>query len=220
MPHLSLAAISLTDVEITRLFVSIAALMGMAHLLGSLFARLHMPRVIGEVAGGLLLGPTVLGAISKSAYNWTFNSPDFPTQGKLLAMASELGLVLLMFMSGMEIKARFAREDRKVAFPLLAGATVLPFLIGLAAPKVFDFTRPDDHHRHRRRHHVDPGDLQDLPRPRDHAHPLRPDLPDGGDRGGHRALGPAGGGHLAVEVGPPVDVHPRQDAAHHAGLLL
>jgi Kef-type K+ transport system membrane component KefB len=139
MPHLPLAAISLTDVEITRLFVAIAALMGMAHLLGSAFARMRMPRVIGEIAGGLILGPTVLGAISKSAYNWTFNSPDFPSQGKLLAMASEFGLVLLMFMSGMEIKARFAREDRKVAFPLLAGATLLPFLIGVAAPKVFNF---------------------------------------------------------------------------------
>jgi len=139
MPHLPLAAISLTDVEITRLFVAIAALMGMAHLFGSLFARLKMPRVIGEIAGGLILGPTVLGALSKSAYNWTFNSPDFPSQGKLLAMASEFGLVLLMFMSGMEIKARFAREDRKVAFPLLAGATLLPFLIGVAAPKVFNF---------------------------------------------------------------------------------
>src|SRR3989440_1700691 len=139
MPHLPLAAISLTDVEITRLFVAIAALMGMAHLFGSLFARLKMPRVIGEIAGGLILGPTVLGALSKSAYNWTFNSPDFPSQGKLLAMASEFGLVLLMFMSGMEIKARFAREDRKVAFPLLAGATLLPFLLGVAAPRVFNF---------------------------------------------------------------------------------
>ena len=137
MPHLPLAAISLTDVEITRLFVAIAALMGMAHLLGSLFARLKMPRVIGEIAGGLVLGPTVLGAISKGAYTWTFNG--FDTEGKLLAMASEFGLVLLMFMSGMEIKARFAREDRKVAFPLLAGATLLPFLVGLAAPKVFNF---------------------------------------------------------------------------------
>jgi len=137
MPHLPLAAISLTDVEITRLFVAIAALMGMAHLMGSVFARLRMPRVIGEIAGGLILGPTVLGAISKTAYTWTFSG--FDTEGKLLAMASEFGLVLLMFLSGMEIKARFAREDRKVAVPLLAGATLLPFLIGIAAPKVFDF---------------------------------------------------------------------------------
>ncbi|HVW35180.1 MAG TPA: cation:proton antiporter [Acidimicrobiia bacterium] len=137
MPHLPVAAMSMSDVEITRLFVAIVALLGLAHFVGSLFARLHMPRVIGEIAGGLLLGPTLLGHFAPHAYQWTFNA--FPEQGKLLAMASEFGLVLLMFMSGMEVKARFAREDRKVAFPLLAGATLLPFLIGLAAPQVFNF---------------------------------------------------------------------------------
>lgn len=137
MPHLPLAAISLTEVEITRFFVAIVALMGMAHFMGSLFGRLHMPRVIGEIAGGLLLGPTVLGAISPDAYTWIFDA--FPGEDKLLAMASEFGLVLLMFMSGMEIKARFAREDRKIAFPLLAGATLLPFVLGALAPRVFDF---------------------------------------------------------------------------------
>ena len=138
MPQLPLAAMSLTDVELTRFFVAIVALLALAHFMGSLFVRLHMPRVIGEIAGGLLLGPTVLGAIAPDAYTWVFDA--FPEQGKLLAMASEFGLVLLMFMSGMEIKARFAREDRRVAFPLLAGATLLPFLLGMAAPRVFDFT--------------------------------------------------------------------------------
>src|SRR5437588_4737862 len=137
MPHLPLAAISMTDVEVTRVFLAIVALMGLAHVMGSLFGRLHMPRVIGEIAGGLVLGPTLLGAIAPGAFNYAFNA--FPEEGKLLALASEFGLVLLMFMSGMEIKARFAREDRKVAFPLLAGATLLPFLLGVAAPQVFDF---------------------------------------------------------------------------------
>lgn len=137
MPHLPLAAISLTEVEITRFFFAMVALMGMAHFVGSLFVRMKMPRVIGEIAGGLILGPTVLGAIAPGAYEWIFKG--FAGEDKLLAMASEFGLVLLMFMSGMEIKARFAREDRKVAFPLLAGATLLPFIVGTAAPRVFDF---------------------------------------------------------------------------------
>src|SRR5918992_3115505 len=136
MPHLPLAAISLTEVEITRFFVAIVALMGMAHFVGSLFARLKLPRVIGEIAGGLILGPTVLGAIAPGAHEWIFK---YDGQDKLLAMASEFGVVLLMFMSGMEIKARFAREDRKIAFPLLAGATFLPFLLGAAAPRVVNF---------------------------------------------------------------------------------
>jgi Kef-type K+ transport system membrane component KefB len=137
MPHLPLAAISLTDVEITRVLVAIVGLMGLAHLMGSVFARLHMPRVVGEIAGGLLLGPTLLGHFAPDAYKWAFTA--FPEEGKLLAMASEFGLILLMFMSGMEIKARFAREDRKIAFPLLAGATLMPFLLGLAAPRFVNF---------------------------------------------------------------------------------
>src|SRR5438067_2713902 len=137
MPHPPLAAISLTDVEVTRFFVAIVALMGLAHFLGSVFSRLHMPRVIGEIAGGLVLGPTLFGAIAPGAQHWVFAA--FTGEDKLLAMASEFGLVLLLFMSGMEIKARFAREDRKVAFPLLAGATLLPFLLGVAAPRVFNF---------------------------------------------------------------------------------
>src|SRR2546421_10022292 len=137
MPHLPLAAMSLSDVEVTRLLVAIVGLLGLAHFMGSVFGRLRMPRVIGEIAGGLVLGPTLLGAIAPGAYTWAF--PAFPEEGKLLAMASEFGVVLLMFMSGMEIKARFAREDRKVAFPLLAGAPLLPFLLGVAAPRVFNF---------------------------------------------------------------------------------
>jgi Kef-type K+ transport system membrane component KefB len=137
IPRLPLAAITLSDAEVSRCFVALVALMASAHVVGSLFGRLHMPRVIGEIVGGLVLGPTVLGAIAPAAYAWTFAA--FPEEGKLLALASELGLVLLMFLLGMDIKARFAPEDRKVAVPLLAVATPLPFLIGVASPRVVDF---------------------------------------------------------------------------------
>ena len=139
MTHIPLAAtISLSEHDLTRFFVAVVALMACAHLMGSLFGRLRMPRVIGEIAGGLLLGPTVLGAVSPSAQAWVFDA--FPEEGKLLAMVSSFGVVLLMFFSGMETRARFAREDRKVAIPVLIGATALPFAAGLAAPLVFDFS--------------------------------------------------------------------------------
>ena len=132
------SSISLTDHELTRLFVAIVLLMAFAHLAGSVFGRLKLPRVIGEIAGGLLLGPTVLGAVSPEAQRWVFDA--FPEEGKLLSMVSYFGLVLLMFFSGMETRARFAREDRKIAVPVLVGATTLPFLAGLAAPLVYDFS--------------------------------------------------------------------------------
>jgi Kef-type K+ transport system membrane component KefB len=137
MNNIPLAAISLSEHELTRFFVAVVALMAAAHLVGSLFARLKMPRVIGEIAGGLLLGPTVLGAVAPDAQRWIFDA--FPEEGKLLALMSTFGVILLMFFSGMESRARFAREDRRVAVPVLIGATTLPFLAGIAAPFVVDF---------------------------------------------------------------------------------
>lgn len=138
MHSLLASSISLSDHELTRFFLAVVLLMAMAHLMGSVFGRLKMPRVIGEIAGGLLLGPTVLGAVSPDTQTWIFDA--FPEEGKLLSMVSYFGLVLLMFFSGMETRARFAREDRKVAIPVLIGATTLPFLAGLAAPLAYDFS--------------------------------------------------------------------------------
>lgn len=139
MPNIPLAAtISLSEHELTRFFMAVVALMACAHLFGSIFGRLRMPRVVGEITGGLLLGPTVLGSISPGAYDWTFDA--FPEEGDLLAMVSAFGVVLLMFFSGMETRARFARADRRVAIPVLIGATTLPFLSGLALASVLDFS--------------------------------------------------------------------------------
>jgi K+:H+ antiporter len=131
------ATISLSEHDLTRFFVAVVGLMACAHLAGSLFARLKMPRVIGEIAGGLLLGPTVLGALAPDAQRWIFDA--FPEEGKLLAMMSTFGVILLMFFSGMESRARFARQDRRIAIPVLIGATTLPFLAGIAAPFVVNF---------------------------------------------------------------------------------
>ena len=138
MRNVIASSMSLTDHELTRFFLAIVLLMALAHLVGSVFGRLKLPRVVGEIGGGLLLGPTVLGAVSPEAHRWIFDA--FPEEGKLLSMVSYFGLVLLMFFSGMETKARFAREDRKIAIPVLIGATTLPFLAGLAAPLLYDFS--------------------------------------------------------------------------------
>lgn len=139
MTHIPLAAtISLSEHELTRFFIAVVALMACAHLFGSIFGRLRMPRVVGEIAGGLLLGPTVLGSISPGAYDWTFDA--FPEEGHLLAMVSAFGVVLLMFFSGMETRARFVKADRRVAVPVLIGATTLPFLSGLVLASAFDFS--------------------------------------------------------------------------------
>jgi Kef-type K+ transport system membrane component KefB len=135
---LAASQISLNDLELTRFFVALLLLVGTAHVGAIVFARLRLPRVIGEIAGGLLLGPTVLGALAPDAQRWVFDA--FPAEGKLIALTSWFGLILLMFVSGLEIRTGLSRADRRVFFPLLFGATLLPFGAGLAAPFVHDFS--------------------------------------------------------------------------------
>jgi K+:H+ antiporter len=135
---LAASKISLSDLELTRFFVALLLLVGLAHIGAVAAARLRLPRVIGEIAGGLLLGPTVLGALAPDAQRWVFDA--FPAEGKLIALTSWFGLILLMFVSGLEIRTGLSRADRRVFFPLLVGATLLPFGAGLAAPLVHDFS--------------------------------------------------------------------------------
>ncbi len=131
-------AFSLSNLELTRFFIALVLLLISAHLLGFLFYELKLPRVIGEILGGLLLGPTVLGYVSPGGLNWVFGA--FPAEGKLLSLISNLGLILLMLVSGFEIQRSFSREDRRIATAFLVGATLVPFIIGVATPTLYNLS--------------------------------------------------------------------------------
>jgi Kef-type K+ transport system membrane component KefB len=135
---MSLAAmITLSSLELTRFFFAMVLLLFTAHSFGFLFYEVKLPRVIGEIFGGLILGPTVLGYLEPSAENWVFTA--FPSEGALISVISYFGLVLLMFISGFEVQRSFSKQDRKIAISFLLGATVVPFIIGVLAPYVYNF---------------------------------------------------------------------------------
>lgn len=134
---MSANSITIAEHELTRFFFAITLLLVLAHSLGYVFNKLKLPKVIGEICGGLLLGPTVLGTLSPESYNWLFNAFEF--EGKLLSIVYWLGLVLLMFVSGFEIKMSLDKDDKKIIIALLIGSTV-PFIAGWIAPYFFDFT--------------------------------------------------------------------------------
>lgn len=128
----------MTNLELTRFFFAVVSLLTFAHAFGYLFQRGRMPKVIGEIFGGLLLGPTALGYFFPGAYVWMFEA--FESEGKLLSLMSWLGLILLMFVSGFEVRMASEKEDRRTVLALLAGATVVPFLAGWFAPRFYDFS--------------------------------------------------------------------------------
>ncbi len=134
-----MSPITLTDFELTRVFFAIILLIASAHSFGYFFQRLlGIPKVIGEIIGGLVLGPTILGFFFPSAYQWIFHA--FASEGQLIAIIYWIGLVLLMFISGFEIQKAVSREDKKLIAALLVGATAIPFLVGWVVPNFCDFS--------------------------------------------------------------------------------
>jgi len=124
--------------DITRLLLALALLLSAAHALGYVFTRLGQPRVIGEILGGLVLGPTGLGAIFPG-----LAASIFPPGGPVpvvLDATYQLGLLLLMFSAGAEIRAAFHQGERRTVTSVTIAGTVLPLLLGAG---LFSFWRPE-----------------------------------------------------------------------------
>jgi Kef-type K+ transport system membrane component KefB len=128
-----------TDSELARFFLSLVLLLTAALGGGLVFERLKMPRVIGEIAGGILLGPSLLGLFAPDVHKWLF--AGFPAQAALLSGFYWFGLVLLMFTAGFNLKAEGGGGSRRVVSALVVGALVVPFALGYAGAPLFDGTR-------------------------------------------------------------------------------
>jgi Kef-type K+ transport system membrane component KefB len=109
----------------------LAVLLAAAHSLGSLFARMRQPRVIGEILAGILLGPFVLGRIPAFVHLLQLDVATAPKKAAL-DLLYQLGLLMLMFISGAETKALFQRHERKQIAWLAIVGTVLPFFTMVA----------------------------------------------------------------------------------------
>lgn len=129
---------SLSASDLAHLVIALVLLLAAAHGCGYLFRRLRQPAVLGEVLGGLLLGPTVLGQLLPDFQKWVFS--DNPQTSTILGAIYQLGLLLLMFSSGAEIRTLFQKgEGRTVALITLTG-TAIPFLFGLWLLRFLDTT--------------------------------------------------------------------------------
>ena len=90
-------------------------------------SRLRQPRVIAEVIGGIILGPSVMGRIPGFS-DAIFPSASMPN----LALAANIGLVLFLFLVGLEVDLRFLTGNWKIAIGVGALGMMLPFGLGIA----------------------------------------------------------------------------------------
>lgn len=125
----------MSDFELSRLLLSLVLLLSSALALGQLFDALRLPRVIGEICAGLILGPSLLGAVAPDLHQWIFLA--FDDQQKLLSVFYWLGLILLMFSAGFKISTTFKKSDHALVLMLILGGVGLPFLFGFVSSSHF-----------------------------------------------------------------------------------
>lgn len=114
---------------IVQLIVIIAA----ARIFGTIFRRyLGQPQVCGEIAAGLLLGPSLFGRFFPGLFEQVFR----PSVGPFFSVLSQIGLILLMFLIGLEFDFGHLRSSGHIAVSISLAGIVLPFGLGLAVAQV------------------------------------------------------------------------------------
>ncbi|KAI4267318.1 MAG: hypothetical protein LQ337_008410 [Flavoplaca oasis] len=90
-------------------------------------SKIRQPTVIAEIIGGILLGPSVLGRIPGFSHA-IFPEESIPT----LSLAANLGLVLFLFLVGLEVDLRLLLKNWKISLSVGAAGMALPFGLGCA----------------------------------------------------------------------------------------
>jgi Kef-type K+ transport system membrane component KefB len=105
------------------LLLDIVIILAAARLLGMAARKIGQPPVVGEIVAGILLGPSLLGNL---VGDHLFGA-DVTSALEALA---DVGLVLFMFVVGMELDQKLMRGQGRVAVSVSAGSTLLPFGLG------------------------------------------------------------------------------------------
>jgi Kef-type K+ transport system membrane component KefB len=97
---------------------------------GESMQRIGQPPVIGQIIAGILVGPSVLGLIAPGLYHNLF--PDSAEQKAMLDAVAQLGILLLLLMTGMETDLSVFRDVRRPVISISLTGIVVPFICGVA----------------------------------------------------------------------------------------
>jgi Kef-type K+ transport system membrane component KefB len=129
----------LTEHQLLLFWLQVLALFAVARALGWLAQRLGQPRVVGELAAGLALGPSVLGQLAPGIEAWLF--PPDPVQGGLLVGLGWIGAFLLLIVTGLETDLALVRRMWRATAHVAIGSLLIPvvfgFGMGFSMPRVF-----------------------------------------------------------------------------------
>lgn len=110
-----------------------AVLILLAKVMGHLSSRLGLPSVLGELLAGVLLGPTLLNVWS---WSWFAGGP----LRTVFSSLAQLGVVVLMFLAGLETDVAVMKATVRPAFWSACGGVILPMAGGCILSRAFGFS--------------------------------------------------------------------------------
>ena len=110
------------------LLMQLVVIIAIAGLFRKLFRWIGQPPVMGEMIAGIVLGPSVLGFIFPEVMAFLFPPASLET----LRLLSQIGVVIFMFIVGMEVDVQHLREKGSTAVMISHASIIVPFLLGTA----------------------------------------------------------------------------------------
>ena len=115
--------------DFVKFALQITAMLACALFFGQLMRKVKQPRVVGEMIGGIVLGPTLFGMLAPELYTWLFQSSA--NVAVVRDASIKLGMLFFLFIAGQEVNlSDLRRLGRRVALIGLVG-TLVPISVGV-----------------------------------------------------------------------------------------
>ncbi len=111
---------------IFHVLLALIAILLASRALGAVFARIDQPPVIGEMVAGILIGPSLLGRVAPEFSQFLLP----PAIAPQLGIIAQIGVVLFMFLVGLELDTSGIRKRTRAALAISQASIVLPFVSG------------------------------------------------------------------------------------------
>ena len=109
------------------LLMQIGIVLALSRLVGWIFGKFHQPQVMGEMIAGIMLGPSLLGLLGHGeAMHFLFPPSSLP----VLNMLSQLGVIIFLFLIGLELDPKLIRNRGHAAVFISHASIIAPFILG------------------------------------------------------------------------------------------
>ena len=112
---------------LSQLLLQLVTILVAARIMGELFARTRQPAVIGEMAAGILLGPSLLGWVAPPLFAGLFPQASLAA----LQLLSQIGVCLFLFVVGMGVDASHVRQKASSAVIIGQSSILVPAVLGM-----------------------------------------------------------------------------------------